>query len=75
MIRSLRPQTRYVIRKPRASGDDPNTDLNFLDCVTVNPARAGMIRNSLALNCSDRCKPRASGDDPLGVRNIKQHGQ
>ena len=53
-----------IWRKPRASGDDPTTEITVQLDVWVNPARAGMIRIRSPLLSAACCKPRASGDDP-----------
>ena len=50
--------------KPRASGDDPPDVCDIDESRMVNPARAGMIRNSTAEFMLHHSKPRASGDDP-----------
>ena len=52
------------MRKPRASGDDPFSVLDFNFSSLVNPARAGMILVWYCEECNLGCKPRASGDDP-----------
>ena len=51
-------------RKPRASGDDPDSLKKLPMTVAVNPARAGMILVSAAASSGSIGKPRASGDDP-----------
>ena len=51
--------------KPRASGDDPVEYIPEHYLNLVNPARAGMIPNSIMMMVLSGCKPRASGDDPF----------
>ena len=50
--------------KPRASGDDPFREAMEKGEITVNPARAGMIRALSTPTRRSSGKPRASGDDP-----------
>ena len=64
MIRDLTLPYGSVLRKPRASGDDPGAgDANNAWGI-VNPARAGMIRLVTRPSSGRSGKPRASGDDP-----------
>ena len=51
--------------KPRASGDDPASYGYWSHDLTVNPARAGMIRLRPRATPPRPRKPRASGDDPV----------
>ena len=51
--------------KLRASGDDPVEYIPEHYLNLVNPARAGMIPNSIMMMVLSGCKPRASGDDPF----------
>ena len=54
-------------RKPRASGDDPNSVPDSRALTQVNPARAGMIPEETSHPSPATCKPRASGDDPTDL--------
>ena len=56
------------LRKPRASGDDPENNIGANNLHTVNPARAGMIRDPWRPTSWSARKPRASGDDPPSAR-------
>ena len=51
--------------KPRASGDDPIPISVRVHGMSVNPARAGMIREMRQHGPHQAGKPRASGDDPV----------
>ena len=42
--------------------------------MTVNPARAGMIRWATAGACAPSRKPRASGDDPIHAVDPQEIG-
>ena len=52
-------------RKPRASGDDPESNGLGIEGCVVNPARAGMIPSAIVDYDRMNRKPRASGDDPI----------
>ena len=52
--------------KPRASGDDPDSEVAERPSMGVNPARAGMIPRRYGGRPVASSKPRASGDDPDG---------
>ena len=58
--------------KPRASGDDPKMMGQHHDRARVNPARAGMIRETAQARVGLSRKPRASGDDPPFGRKLLQ---
>ena len=47
MIPLLRLRLSLLIRKPRASGDDPALRSVLIALAMVNPARAGMIPSML----------------------------
>ena len=64
MIPVAAPADAKVSRKPRASGDDPEDQMNPTVNPNVNPARAGMIRLLMGFHRLVTGKPRASGDDP-----------
>ena len=64
MIPTLLPAPLLPARKPRASGDDPQTLEGEVLAVQVNPARAGMIPQPQGGHRTSLRKPRASGDDP-----------
>ena len=64
MIPSSRVEDAWLMCKPRASGDDPSEVPTVVVGISVNPARAGMIRARYRVLDTGDGKPRASGDDP-----------